>query len=109
MNCDKCNKPVEKWDDVTWLISIADNAPTIILTTNPRHIRCSPSRAQYIIHDDFLRVKEWRHEYDKYKLYSSNRIKELEYKWTRAWLMLQTHKKMSDLQQCFESFMNYKA
>lgn len=65
MNCDKCNLPVDKRDSATWLIVYAGEMSAMeLFMCHDRHIKCSPSRAQYIPE---LGIMETREQYDKLK------------------------------------------
>lgn len=59
--CDKCELPVLPYEDATIFDALLYNLPAMIMS-RPRHILCSPSRAQYILD---LNVVETRPEYDK--------------------------------------------
>lgn len=86
--CDKCGESVERKEDVTWLEAIAKNTPAILMY-HARHINCSPSRAQYIMHDDFDPYGyDYRAEYDKRRK-SKETVERLEKMWTDAWVRLQ--------------------
>lgn len=89
--CDKCGKPVLHNEDATVLAAIAQRVPFLVLVYAPRHILCSPSRAQYIVHDGFPPVVDDRPEYDKRLLPKKER--ELsEAAFTEAWIYMQEDK-----------------
>lgn len=90
MNCDKCGKPVAHNEDATILVAIAMDCPTFALNY-PRHIRCSPSHAQYIVHPDFPEIVDNRPEFDK-RLLPEKERKVKEEKVTQAWLGLRNAK-----------------
>lgn len=65
MKCDVCGSPVEKLDSATQLSVEAGEMPAFgLMVYSDRHIRCSPSRAQYITQLEPPVVDE-RPEYDK--------------------------------------------
>src|SRR5690349_5283066 len=89
MNCDKCGKPVVKREDATWLNVEAGYMNGLgLLVYGNRHIRCSPSRAQYIVHPDFAPVIDPRPEFDK-TLVPEDERREMTRRYTDAWLRLQ--------------------
>ena len=92
MTCDKCDKPVSSNEDITYLDAIAFEDPSRIISALPRHILCSPSRAQYIVHEDFPEVVEKRPRYDKFEVDSTTRISR-EKIYTEAWIKLQKEQK----------------
>jgi hypothetical protein len=67
-DCQECGKPIEG----DWESQIALGIETGELTDRPsnrlfiydKHIRCSPSRAQRIVHPDFPPVVDERPQYD---------------------------------------------
>ena len=93
MKCDKCELPVDRKDDASILESIRRKSLAAlnwtVLVSQPRHIRCSPSRAQYIVHEDFPPCVDERPEYDKYLRYEESLRVEAEKAWTNAWIELQ--------------------
>lgn len=90
MNCDKCGHPVAQHEDATWLDAIANDNPVVVLFSQARHIRCSPSRAQFIVHPAFEPVVDDRPEYDK-RLLAPKDAHHLEAHYTQAWIQLQQH------------------
>ena len=88
MNCDVCGESVIPKEDVTHLEAIVNNNAGIVLISGARHILCSPSRGQYVVHEDFEEVLEHREAYSKWTLPDKMRIKR-EKKWTDAWVRLQ--------------------
>jgi hypothetical protein len=91
MNCDVCDKPVERTDDTTMLESLVyaeSVSSAFLLVSNARHILCSPSRAQYIVHEDFVETIDERVSFDKRCLPAPMR-KSRETLWTAAWEALQ--------------------
>ena len=91
MNCDKCGKEVEPKDDAV-LIYAALTGNLFDVLAEARHIRCSPSRAQYIVHEDFPEVVDNRPQHDK-RLKDPKDVKADELLWTQAWLI---HTKQAD-------------
>ena len=88
MNCDICGEIVDRRDDATHLEAVAYKVNSGVLVSRPRHIRCSPSRAQYIVHDCFSPVEDNRQAYDKRCLPDDMR-KSREVLYTSAWETLQ--------------------
>jgi hypothetical protein len=84
--CDKCNKPVIPCEDATVLASVLISDPIFFFFCQPRHIRCSPSRAQYIVHPDFEPVIDDRPKWDK-RLLPEEVRKDREEEHTKAWLI----------------------
>ena len=85
--CDACKKEVSHIEDATVLESIAFKTPTIVFSNSPRHIRCSPSRAQYIMHENFEPIVDDRAAWDKRLLpYPMQQAREKI--WTDGWLEL---------------------
>jgi hypothetical protein len=88
MNCDKCGKPVRASEDATTLQWLAHHDLSAMFG-RPRHIRCSPSRAQYIMDASFSPpMVDGRPEYDKRLLPDGERMAH-EAAWTQAWIRLQ--------------------
>jgi hypothetical protein len=88
MTCDVCGETVLRNEDATHLEAIVYNSGASVLVGSPRHILCSPSRGQYVVHDDFEEVLDRREAYSKWKLPEKMRL-EREKKWTDAWVRLQ--------------------
>lgn len=88
MKCDKCGQEVSNWDDIIAMEAIIYGEPFGLFVFAARHIRCSPSRAQYIVHPDFTQVVDDRPEYDK-RLRDPGEVAELEAAWTAAWVEAQ--------------------
>lgn len=94
MNCDKCGLPVDKRDSATWLSVYAGEMPAYgLFLCVDRHIKCSPSRAQYIPE---LGIMETREEYDKLN-FDAGWIFQQEQLYTDAYHRLQTEKTESSL------------
>jgi len=87
MNCDVCGNDVQKNEDATHLEAIVNESPMTVLVSGVRHILCSPSRAQYIVHENFTPVVDDRQAYDKRLLPKDMRIRR-EKEWTNAWVEL---------------------
>lgn len=87
--CDKCGMPVARKDSALWLAVTAGEvkAPGLFVF-DERHIRCSPSRAQYI---PSFNVVDDRPEYDKRLLQPAERLAR-EALWTAAFNQLQNEK-----------------
>ena len=89
MTCDVCDQEVSKGEDATWLDGIRTGENLSVLVNHAGHIKCSPSRAQYIIAPEFgLPVVDERPEYDK-RLRDPSEVEELEREFTNAWYELQ--------------------
>tara|TARA_B100001564_G_scaffold354132_1_gene364170 strand:+ start:259 stop:564 length:306 start_codon:yes stop_codon:yes gene_type:complete len=86
--CDKCGEDVEVKEDATMLEAIAYDKAFLVFGAKRRHILCSPSRAQFIVHDDFEETIDERQAYDKRCLPAPMR-KSREALWTSAWEILQ--------------------
>jgi hypothetical protein len=86
--CDICDCHVLHTEDSTVLDAIAYGSAVTVFINNPRHIRCSPSRAQYIMHDDFEAIVDDRQAFDKRLLPEEMRVKR-ENIYTDAWVKLQ--------------------
>ena len=88
MNCDVCGLPVNRKDDATMLESLVYDRSALVMFSNPRHIQCSPSRAQYIVHENFAEMIDSRQSFDKRCLPEEMR-RTREVRWTSAWETLQ--------------------
>ena len=101
--CIQCEKEVEVWEDATILHGLAWNEPFTSLMYQTKCIRCSPSRAQHIVHASFEPVADERPQFDKrlwsdpespvYKKHGPNFATECETRYTEAWLQMQMRKK----------------
>ena len=90
--CDRCGKDVEDTENVLELQAIIREDPLLTLALNRcRHIKCSPSSAQWIIHTNFPPVKDNRPKYTK-KQYSAKNQRIFENRYTKAWLKLLENK-----------------
>jgi len=87
MNCDVCGNDVQKNENATHLEAIVNESPLTVFISGSRHILCSPSRAQYIVHESFVPVVDDRQAYDKRLLPEYMRTRK-EKKWTNAWVEL---------------------
>lgn len=87
MICDRCGNLVEPQDDAVALSALCLNEPVYNLIFGTRHIRCSPSRAQYIVHPQFAAIADDRPEYDK-RLKDPALVALWEERWTGAWIAL---------------------
>jgi len=89
MNCDKCHKPVAKAESAFLLSYVAHGGnPITFIAYNDRHITCSPSRAQYIVHPSFMPVVDIRPDYDKRLRDPQSRFNR-EQEYTTAWIEIQ--------------------
>jgi len=86
--CDKCGENVDSYEDATMLEAIAYGTAPLVFGHQRRHILCSPSRAQYIVHEDFEETIDDRQAFDKRCLPEEMR-KQREELWTSAWETLQ--------------------
>ena len=86
--CDKCNKEVTPGNDACTLDEIAWNDPHGHMFSRRRCIRCSPSRAQHIVHPDFEPVVDDRPEFDKRLMPKEERDRR-EKQMTEAWVKAQ--------------------
>ena len=88
--CDVCNLEVNPKEDATFLDAIFSGVNLTIFLNTARHIRCSPSRVQYIVHPDFgEKVVDDRESYDKRKK-PAEIVRDHELKMTGAWCLLQS-------------------
>ena len=90
-DCYICKKPIEgKWDSQVELgIEMGHINPTYgLMFVYDKHISCSPSRAQYIVHERFSPVEDSREQFDK-RLKSDKIREELTNEYTSAWIRLQ--------------------
>lgn len=62
--CDKCNESVLAKDDVSLVEAAGEDSALAALIYLPRHIKCSPSRAQFIMCEGFGEPDS-RPQYDK--------------------------------------------
>jgi hypothetical protein len=99
MTCDKCEKEMSPREDAVRIAAIAWNEPMTLIWAGTRHIRCSPSRGQHIVHPDFEPVVDDRPEFDKrlwdnpegrvYKDHGAGFREECERRYTDAWVQVQ--------------------
>jgi hypothetical protein len=97
IDCQECGKPIEgDWESQIALgieTGELSNRPSNRLFIYDKHIRCSPSRAQRIVHDKFPPVVDerprydWRPEADN--AWTDEDRKKYKKIYTRAWLNLQ--------------------
>ena len=86
--CFRCGQPVHLADSVAMLEGKLGHLINCI-TAPSIHIRCSPSRAQFIMHPAFGEpAVDTRPEYDK-RLQAQWRVQHTEEKTTKAWMSLQ--------------------
>ena len=84
-NCDKCGKHVKEEEDIVAIEGMMPDRFTYGIA--PRHIACSPSRAQYILAEPYGQPDE-RPEYDKrghIRNGLGEEVAQHERKWTRAY------------------------
>ena len=90
--CYTCGEPIKgKWDSTIQLaIEMGELEGEAICRFyfHDKCIRCSPSRAQHIIHSEFVPVKDRREQYNKYFWDKYERVK-YEKIYTNAWVSLQ--------------------
>lgn len=90
--CDRCQTKVTTSNCSITMHAIAWGEPYVGLLSRRRCIRCSPSRAQHIVHPTFYPpIKDDREAYDK-RLFDDAKALLFEAKWTAAWLMCQQPK-----------------
>ena len=90
--CDKCDCEVTTQNCAITMHCIAWDEPYFGLLAHRRCIRCSPSRAQHIVHPDFKPVTDDRPQFDKRNseaFPTEEKVKEFEKRWTAAWLICQ--------------------
>ena len=85
--CDKCNDEVRLAEDVTDLEAVVSGSGFAVFAHRARHIRCSPSRAQYVVHPEFPPVVDDREAFDKRTL-PEEVVSKREALYTSAWLRL---------------------
>lgn len=83
MLCDKCHQPVTPTTDAVAIECEMTRNWVGLLINHPRHITCSPSRAQYIVHPEFQPVVDERPEFDK-RLMPEAKRHYWEAQWTAA-------------------------
>lgn len=88
MNCDKCGKPVHPKDDSVLMEHHITGNDFILAVGGARHIKCSPSRAQYVIVDGKPLAVDNRPEYDKLNR-DAGLVYEQECLWTSAYKFIQ--------------------
>lgn len=87
--CDKCKETVEPFDDARQvMINAGYDKPAVMLFGGPRHLRCSPSRAQYVVHPCFDPVVDDRPDFDK-RLLDPDDVRVREARITKGWMELQ--------------------
>jgi hypothetical protein len=90
--CDKCDCEVTVQNCSITMHCIAWDEPYAGLLSRRRCIRCSPSRAQHIVHPDFEPVVDDRSQFDKRNpevFPTEEKRMEWEKRWTAAWLICQ--------------------
>ena len=87
--CDVCGEDVEdiRGSDLYLRYVIGMIDPEVLHTTPERHIRCNPSLAQFICHEDFAEVV-CEGDFDKHQL-DKQFVEQREQLVTRGWLRLQ--------------------
>ena len=92
-DCAGCGKPIEgAWDSQIELgveTGELKNTDANRLFIYDKHIRCSPSRAQRIVHPDFPPVVEEREAFDQ-RLWPEDRREKFRVLYTEAWVRLQS-------------------
>ena len=84
-NCDRCGKPVPEEDNILNVDALMEDG--FAYGFAPRHIACSPSRAQYICVEPYGQPDE-RPEYDKRILAQKGYgwlVETMERRWTDAY------------------------
>ena len=92
-DCAECGKPIEgAWESQVELgveTGELKNTDANRLFIYDKHIRCSPSRAQRIVHPDFPPVVEEREAFDQ-RLWPEDRREKFRVLYTEAWVRLQS-------------------
>jgi len=84
--CTVCSKEVKRIDSAVHIESFIEGHQGVLLMASARHIACSPSRAQFIVHEEFPEVIDERAQYSKFNQDASEEeIRENEAIWTNAW------------------------
>ena len=96
VDCQVCNKPLQMWESAIELSILTGesvgNPDFHRVVKFDKHIRCSPSRSQRIVHDDFPTVIDkrptfdWRRDDNGWTDKMREHFKEL---YTTAWVRLQ--------------------
>lgn len=93
--CYVCNKQVEKHESALRLGVLAGEFPSKVTLNNlkflgyaDKHIACSPSRAQHIVHPEFPPVKDERVQYNK-DFWDRSECSKYQSLYTNAWVVLQ--------------------
>ena len=97
VDCQECNKPIEgEWESQIALgieTGELSDRPSNRLFIYDKHIRCSPSRAQRIVHKQFPPVIDERPQYDWRPEADNTWTDEMRAKYkklyTKAWVRLQ--------------------
>jgi hypothetical protein len=90
-NCYVCKEPIiGEWDSQICLgietgELVSKHCKYLLFD---KHIKCSPSRSQHIVHKDFPSVVDDREQFDK-RLQDDEKRNKLEEKYTQAWVRLQ--------------------
>ncbi len=88
MDCNVCEKEVKPHNSANHLEAIVMKQTVMVLLFHLHHIRCSPSRAQYIVHPQFQPpVVDDRPQLDK-RLLDADERQRIETAVTNAWLVL---------------------
>ena len=91
-SCYSCDKPIEgKWDSTIQLaieMGELEGEAKSRFFFRDKCIKCSPSRAQHIVHSEFPTVKDDREQYNKmfWDKYERSKYEKL---YTNAWIRLQ--------------------
>lgn len=90
--CTVCGKPIENHESAVALDVEAGFLKTFAhFALRDKHILCSPSRAQHIVHPDFPPVVDDRETFNKW-LWSEEERQKYQTRYTNAWLRLQQFK-----------------
>jgi len=87
--CDTCDEFVPPHENVIRLESIRRDNNALPFFYRRRHISCSPSRAQFIVHPNAPQygITDERPQYNKTRL-PYQEMKQLETEYTEAWIQL---------------------
>jgi len=90
-NCTVCGELVKRIDSAVHIESHIDGRGGILMMAAPKHIQCSPSRAQWINHPEFEPVVDDRPEYDRRQLdlddsFIARKAESTAMAWNDAWI-----------------------
>ena len=87
--CHRCNAHFDPWESLLeFAVLTGELQPYYKFFHKDCHIRCSPSRAQHIIHDKFPAIVDDRLAFDR-RLWEDRRRRKQQRIYTKAWVKLQ--------------------